>query len=114
MLLDLAGNVGPGWQAVIGVMKTGWLRSQATSAGLPCVMVDGNGLGDLGVLQRLVEVIETHEIAVIHAHEFYMSMIGTLVSRATGVPLVVTLHGKSYYPDKRRRRAACLSFASFV
>src|SRR5439155_15663862 len=41
MLLDLAGNVGPGWQAVIGVMKTGWLRSQATSAGLPCVMVDG-------------------------------------------------------------------------
>jgi len=112
MLLDLAENVGPGWRAVVGVMKAGWLRSRATSAGLPCVMVGGNGLGDVGVLQHLVEVIETHEIAVIHAHEFYMSMVGTLVSRATGVPLVVTLHGKSYYPDRRRRRAACRLMAA--
>jgi len=112
MLLDLAENVGPGWQAVVGVMKAGWLRSHATSAGLPCVTVSGNGCGDLGVLQRLVEIIETHEIAVIHAHEFYMSMIGTLVSRATGIPLVVTVHGKSYYPDKRRRRAACRMMAA--
>src|SRR5262245_11233097 len=66
MLLDLAENVGPGWQAVVGVMKAGWLRSQAMSAGLPCVMVGGNGLGDLGVLQHLVEVVETYEISVIH------------------------------------------------
>jgi glycosyltransferase involved in cell wall biosynthesis/protein-tyrosine-phosphatase len=112
MLLDLAENVGPGWQAVVGVMKAGWLRSHATSAGLPCVMVGGNGLGDLGVLQRLVETVETHEIDVIHAHEFYMSMIGALVSVVTGIPLVVTIHGKSYYPDRRRRRAACRMVAA--
>jgi len=112
MLLDLAENVGPGWQAVVGVMKAGWLRSKATSAGLRCVMVGSDGLGDLGVLQHLVKVIEAHEISVIHAHEFYMSMIGTLVSRATGIPLVVTLHGKSYYPDKLRRRAACRMMAA--
>ena len=80
MLLDLAENLGSGWQAVVGVMKPGWLRSNATSAGLSCVMVGGSGLGDLGVLHRLVEAVETHEIGLIHAHEFYMSMIGTLVS----------------------------------
>src|SRR5262245_20852010 len=112
MLLDLAENVGPGWQAVVGVMRAGWLRAQATSAGLPCVTVGGNGLGDLGVLQQLVEVIEAYEISVIHAHEFYMSMIVTLVSRATGIPLVVTIHGEGYYPDKRRRRAACRLMAA--
>src|SRR2546428_878648 len=89
MLLDLAENVGPGWQAVVGVMKDGWLRSHAMSAGLPCVMVGGNGLGDPGVLHRIVEIVETHEIDVIHAHEFYMSMIGALVSVVTGIPLVV-------------------------
>jgi len=44
---------------------------------------------------------------VIHAHEFYMSMLGAVISWATGVPLVVTLHGKSYYPDRCRRRLAC-------
>ena len=112
MLLDLAENLGSGWQAVVGVMKPGWLRSNATSAGLSCVMVGGSGLGDLGVLHRLVEAVETHEIGLIHAHEFYMSMIGTLVSGMTGIPLVVTLHGRSYYPDKRRRRLACRMMAA--
>jgi glycosyltransferase involved in cell wall biosynthesis len=112
MLVDLAGNVGPAWQAMVGVMKTGWLRAQATAAGLPCVMIDGKGLGDLGVLECLVGIIKEHEVAVIHAHEFYMSAIGALVSRATGVPLVVTIHGKSYYPDRRRRRVACRMMAA--
>ena len=112
MLLDLAENLGPGWEPVVGVMKAGWLQSQAALAGIPCAMVSGNGLGDLDVLERLLETVETHEIDVIHAHEFYMSTIGTLVSWATGVPLVVTIHGKSYYPDKRRRRAACRLMAA--
>src|SRR5262249_19170660 len=76
-------------------------------AGIPCAMVSSNGLGDLDVLERLLETVETHEIDVIHAHEFNMSTIGALVSVVTGIPLVVTVHGKSYYPDKLRRRVAC-------
>jgi glycosyltransferase involved in cell wall biosynthesis len=112
MLLDLAQHVGPGWQAVVGVMKSGWLRAQATAAGLPCVMVHGNGLGDVGVLGGLLETVATHEITVIHAHEFYMGMIGAAASLASGVPLVVTVHGKHYYPDRRRRRAACRMVAA--
>jgi glycosyltransferase involved in cell wall biosynthesis len=112
MLLDLAENLGSGWRAVVGVMKPGWLQSNATSAGLSCVMLGGGDLGDLGVLHRLVAAVETHEIAVIHAHEFYMSMIGTLVSAMTGIPLVVTLHGRNHYPDKRRRRLACRVMAT--
>ena len=107
MLLDLAANMGSGWQAVIGVMKAGWLRAQALSAALPCVMVGDNGRPDREILKRLVETVEAEDIAVLHAHEFYMSMIGTVVSALTGIPLVVTIHGKSYYPDKRRRRVAC-------
>jgi glycosyltransferase involved in cell wall biosynthesis len=112
MLVDLAGNIGPEWQATVGVMKAGWLRSQATAAGIRCVMIDRHGLGDLGVLEYLVDTIDRHEIAVIHAHEFYMSAIGALVSRMTGIPLVVTIHGKSYYPDRRRRRVACRMMAA--
>ena len=112
VLLDLAQHVGPGWQAVVGVMKSGWLRAHAASAGIPCVMVHGNGLGDVGVCGRVIEAMATHEIAVIHAHEFYMGMIGAAVSLATGVPLVVTVHGKQYYPDRRRRRAACRMVAA--
>lgn len=112
VLLDLADNLGPDWQAIVGVMKSGWLRSNATAAGIPCVMVHGGGLGDVGVLGNLLEAVAAHEIAVIHAHEFYMGLVGAVVSLATGVPLVVTVHGKQYYPDKRRRRAACRMVAT--
>src|SRR5262249_54771741 len=112
MLLDLAENLGSGWQAVGGVMKPGWLQTNATSAGLACEMLGGGDLGDLGVLHRLVGAIDTHEISVIHAHEFYMSMMGTVVSAMTGIPLVVTLHGRNHYPDKRRRRLACRMMAT--
>jgi glycosyltransferase involved in cell wall biosynthesis len=106
MLLDLAENLGPGWQAVIGLSKAGWLLSQATSAGIPCAMVGGSGLGDVGLLRNLVQTIQRDEIALIHAHEFSMGVIGAMASLVTGIPLVVTVHGKNYYPDRRRRRAA--------
>jgi glycosyltransferase involved in cell wall biosynthesis len=112
MLFDLAQHVGPGWQPVVGVMKSGWLRAHATAAGIPCVMLNGHGLGDLGVVGGLLEAIATHEVAVIHAHEFYMGLIGAAASLASGVPLVVTVHGKHYYPDRRRRRAACRMVAA--
>jgi glycosyltransferase involved in cell wall biosynthesis len=105
MLLDLAQHVGPDWQPVVGVMKSGWLRANATAAGIPCVMLQGDGLGDVGVLGSLVEAIAAHDVAVIHAHEFYMALVGAAGSLATGVPLVVTVHGKHYYPDRRRRQA---------
>jgi glycosyltransferase involved in cell wall biosynthesis len=112
MLLDLAANLGPEWQAVVGVVRAGWLRAQATSAGVPCATLDGNGLGDLGVFAHLLEAIEAHEISVIHAHEFYMGAMGAMVSLVTGIPLVFTIHGKNYYPDKLRRRAACRMVAA--
>jgi glycosyltransferase involved in cell wall biosynthesis len=112
MLLDLAQHVGPRWQAVVGVLRPGWLQANAMSAGIPCATLHGKGLGDLGVFERLLEAVETHDISVLHAHEFYMGMIGAAVSLATGIPLVVTIHGKQYYPDRRRRRTMCRMVAA--
>jgi glycosyltransferase involved in cell wall biosynthesis len=112
MLLDLAHHVRPSWQPVVGVMKSGWLRAQAAAADIPCVMLRGQGLGDLGVIGHLLDIIARHEIAVIHAHEFYMGLVGAAVSLASGVPLVVTVHGKHYYPDRWRRRAAYRTVAA--
>src|SRR5262249_30983921 len=48
----------------------------------------------------------SEQIHVIHAHEFYMNVIGCAVSCLTGVPLIATVHGKNYYPEKTRRCAA--------
>ena len=103
MLLDLVRHLGPEYQSIIGLLKSGWLQAQVLSSGIPHAMVNGDGLGDLGVIARILQVVRGRDIQLMHTHEFYMSMIGASVSCLSGIPLVVTLHGKNYYPDKRRR-----------
>jgi glycosyltransferase involved in cell wall biosynthesis len=105
MLLDLARNLGPDFHSTIGLIKPGWVYDQVTSLGLPSLMINAGTTGDLGILLAVARCVRHDRIAVIHAHEFYMSAIGAAVSRWTGVPLVITVHGKSYYPDRWRRRA---------
>jgi glycosyltransferase involved in cell wall biosynthesis len=105
MLLSLAGNLGEGFRSTVGLVRSGWLEAQVRAGGLPCAMVAGNGLGDAGVLLNLIRLVKNQSVDVIHAHEFYMNALGAAVSRLTGVPLVMTVHGKSYYPEKARRIA---------
>ncbi len=104
VFLDLAENLDTRYLSIIGLLKRGWVSSQAVIRGLRFVMIDARSLSDLGVLLGLVRLIRQQGVALIHAHEFYMSGMGALASRLTGVPLVITVHGKGYYPDRRRRR----------
>jgi len=104
IILDIAENLDPRYLSIIGLLKTGWVSSQAMMRGLRLVMIDARSFGDLSILLRLLRLIRQCEVVLIHAHEFYMSGMGALVSRLTGVPLVITVHGKGYYPDRRRRR----------
>lgn len=47
---------------------------------------------------RLCQVVEEHEIDVIHAHwAIPMGFVGALVKRATGTPLMITTHGRDVY-----------------
>lgn len=103
MLLDLVRNLGRAYQSTVGLLKTGWLHSQVQALGVSCELLDGHGMGDLGVMSSILGVVKRRSIALIHAHEFYMSVLGAAVSRWTGIPLVVTVHGKAYYSEKSRR-----------
>lgn len=105
MLVDLAGRLGPECQATIGLLKPGWLEAQAVSSGIPVEMLRADD--DMGVVAGLLDIVRSRHIELIHAHEFYMSAVGAAISRLTGVPLVATVHGKSYYPERRRRRVIC-------
>ena len=103
MMLDLAMNLDEGYESTIGLLKEGWLKSQVLSMEMPCVFLANKRLGDIGVLVNLVRCVRARKIQLIHAHEFYMNAVGAAISMLTGIPLVVTVHGKSYYPEKRRR-----------
>jgi len=57
-------------------------------------------------LFRLFRLIKDREIHVMHSHEFATNVYASVLSSLTGIPVVATAHGKNYYPDKWRRRAA--------
>ncbi len=104
MLLALATHLGQSYHSTVGLLRRGWLESHVLASGLDCTHLDGNGHGDLAVLRRLLHVVRSYKINLIHAHEFYMNMVATLVSCMTGIPAVCTVHGKNYYPERWRRR----------
>jgi glycosyltransferase involved in cell wall biosynthesis len=104
MLLDLSRHLGTGYDVEVGLLKSGWLESQVLALGLACPAIRPHGAGDLGIVAGLLKVVSARRISLMHAHEFYMAAVGAAVARLTGIPLVVTVHGKGYYPDKRRRR----------
>jgi glycosyltransferase involved in cell wall biosynthesis len=102
VLLAVAGSLGDGYRSVVGLARGGWLAGQVRAAGLD--LVDLGGRGDLGTLGALLRLIRRRRIRVVHAHEFYMALLATAAGALTGVPAVCTVHGKHYYPDRRRRR----------
>ena len=54
----------------------------------------------------LLGLIRKKRVTLLHTHEFFMNTIGLAASWLTGIPLVATVHGKNYYPDRLRRRLA--------
>lgn len=103
MLLNLACGLKGSYRPVVGLGRPGWLQSQFVASGVPCEIVRSHGWGDLGIVADTVKIIRKHCISLIHAHEFYMNVIGAAAALLTGVPLVCTVHGKNYYPDHPRR-----------
>lgn len=104
VLLSLSQHLRTWYEVEVGLLKPGWLAAQVQALGLACSVLRARGAGDLAVITALRKLVRTHQISLIHAHEFYMAGVGAIVSRLTGIPLVATVHGKTYYPDKRRRR----------
>ncbi len=104
ILLDLVRALGPAYDSVVGVLKKGWLWSQVRSSSTPWMMLEGGGDRDLRLVAHLVRLVRRERIDLIHAHEFYMNAVCAVVSRLTGVPLVATVHGRNYYPERLRRR----------
>jgi glycosyltransferase involved in cell wall biosynthesis len=94
------------YRSVICLLKDGWLNGQLRDRGFDTVIVpQPKGLNP-GWIGRCVSLVRQKKIDLLHAHEFAMNTYGSIVSRLTGVPIITTVHGKAYYGEKWRRRAA--------
>ena len=106
MMVHLAAGLGPEYRSEAALIRDSWLGTALRQRGVPVTMLRNGPHGSLGTLQDLLRIIRERRVAILHSHEFYMNTLGLVASRMMGVPLVATVHGRNYYADRFRRRAA--------
>jgi glycosyltransferase involved in cell wall biosynthesis len=105
MMASLASGLDrSGYRSIVCLFRDGWLRERCERLGLETRILRMSGMLDLGWLRRFISLLRERGVTLIHAHEFDANAYGTLAGRLAGVPVVATVHGRSYYADRRRRR----------
>jgi glycosyltransferase involved in cell wall biosynthesis len=94
------------FRSIVCLFRRGWLYDAVTAQGMPTSVIGMNGALDLEWVRAFRRLIRKERVAVIHAHEFTANVYGSLVGQITGVPVVATVHGKSYFTDQAKRRMA--------
>jgi len=94
------------YRSMVCLLSDGWLRVQLEKRKVETVVIPQQRSFDVAWLFRLFRLLNHHEIHIMHSHEFATNVYASVLSSLTGVPIVATAHGKNYYGDKWRRRAA--------
>lgn len=106
VLVDLAAGLGPEYRSEGAIIRDSWIGSALRGRGVPVTMLRHDRHGSFATLRDLLRLMRNKHVAILHTHEFFMNTLGLMASCLTGVPLVATVHGQSYYPDRLRRRLA--------
>ena len=94
------------YRSVVCLFRDGWLRERCQELGLETHIIPMRGMLDLGWLRRFGKLVQEREVGLIHAHEFGANTYGTLVGCLARIPVVATVHGRSYFSERARRRLA--------
>ncbi len=106
VFVELASRMRRGVESVGGVMEEGWASRALVARKIPVHVLPLRRSFDFGWVARLGRLIRQERVDLIHAHEFSMNCYATLAARIANVPVICTVHGKNYYPDRYYRRAA--------
>lgn len=93
--------------------KKGWLYDELVKHGIETYVFEEDSLWGLAFLARFIALVVKKKVAIIHAHEFLMSLYATVVGVLTARQIITTMHGKYYYWEKRRRRIAMRLISRF-
>lgn len=94
------------YRSVVCLPRAGWLQSELEKRGVETIILPQRGVVDRRWLSGVLRLIRRRRVGLMHAHEFAMNTYGAIASVLTGTPLVSTVHGKNYYPERWRRRIA--------
>ncbi len=94
------------YRSMVCLLSDGWLRVQLEKRNVETVVIPQPRSFDVTWLLRIFRLLQDRKIHLMHSHEFATNVYASVLSSLTGVPVVATAHGKNYYGDKWRRRAA--------
>ncbi len=107
MLISLVENLDPGqYRSIICLLKDGWLNTQLCQRGFDTVIIPQQKGLDPGWIYKCIKLIRQKKIDLLHTHEFAMNVYGCIAAWITRIPVITTVHGRSYYGDRWRRRLA--------
>ncbi len=92
--------------STVCLLSEGWLSAQLRRRGIDTVVIPQPRSFDVFWLVKLRRLLRSKRIDVMHSHEFATNFYASLAGVATGIPVIATVHGKNYYADRWRRRAA--------
>lgn len=95
-----------GDRALVGLFRPGWLKTECEQRGVETKVIPLRGPLYLPWFRNCLCLVREEGVSLIHAHEFGAIVFGWIVARMAGIPIVATVHGKSYFADRWRRRAA--------
>ena len=92
------------FRIIVGLFRPGWLQVECEALGVKTLVMPLAGPFKLQWFRACLQLVRREQVALIHAHEFSAILCGWIVAKLAGISLVATVHGKSYFGDKLRRR----------
>lgn len=106
VLVEIATHLHDGYRSHGLVLEEGWTHSALKARGIPVDILPLERSFDFRWPGRLARLIQDRDIHLIQSHEFTTNCYATAAARMAGIPIVCTVHGKNYYPDRLYRRIA--------
>jgi len=94
------------YRSVACLFRDGWLRRRCEQLGIETHIIGISGMLDVRWLRRFCGLVRRRGVDLIQAHEFGANTYGALAARLLGIPAVATVHGRSYYGERLKRRLA--------
>jgi glycosyltransferase involved in cell wall biosynthesis len=114
ILVQIASALEREFEPVGVVLENGWTSNALGELGIPVVHMPLERSFDISWAMKLSRYIRANNISLIHSHEFTTNAYATVAAHLAGIPIVCTVHGKNYYPDRLYRRVACRLVSRFA
>ena len=76
-----------------GKQKTNAYAEEAISRGLTVLNIEERSAFDMRVVKRIFDIVDEHNIDIIHTHDFRSNLFGIVCGKIKRRPVITTVHG---------------------